>query len=136
MSWLLDTNACIDYLKRGTPAIQERLRATKPGDVYLCSIVKSELLYGAYKSQNPERTLRVQRAFFRCFPSLEFDDRCADTLGHIRAELSRNGGLIGPYDMMIAAVAIANGLTLVTNNTREFQRVPHLSIEDWKTAER
>ena len=88
MRWLLDTNACIDYLKRGTPAIRERLRATKPGDVYLCSIVKSELLYGAYKSQDPERTLRVQRAFFRCFPSLEFDDRCP--------ELSRSGDLIGP----------------------------------------
>lgn len=132
MSYLLDTNACIVYLKRAAPGITSRLRETTPGEVYLCSVVKAELLYGAYKSQEPEKTQRIQRAFFRCFPSLGFDDRCADVHGRIRADLSRCGTLIGPYDMLIAAIAIANGLTLVTHNTDEFRRVSGLLIEDWE----
>lgn len=101
-----------------------------PQDVAVCSVVKGELLYGAMRSNNPVRTLALQEAFLNNFISLPFDDAAAKIFGRIRAELAANGTPIGPYDLQIAAIAMANNLILVTHNVREFSRVNGLQIED------
>jgi tRNA(fMet)-specific endonuclease VapC len=98
----------------------------------LCSVVKAELFYGARKSQRPQRSLEKQQQFVNYFVSLPFDDEAAEVYGQIRAELERAGTPIGPNDLMIAAIAIANDVMLVTHNAREFRRVKGLRLEDWE----
>jgi tRNA(fMet)-specific endonuclease VapC len=131
---LLDTNSCVDLLRRGTASnVTTKLRAAAPGSVVLCSVVVAELLYGAHRSATPGHTLSQVRAFCTQFVSLPFDDPAAEQYGEIRAQLAALGTPIGPNDLMIAAIARANGLTLVTHNTREFSRVTGLALEDWET---
>jgi tRNA(fMet)-specific endonuclease VapC len=101
------------------------------GTVALCSVVKAELYYGAYKSQQRTQTLARLERFIRNFHSYTFDDAAADVYGRIRADLAAQGTPIGPNDLMIAATALANNLIVVTHNTREFARVAGLSLEDW-----
>ncbi|TBR56550.1 VapC toxin family PIN domain ribonuclease [Westiellopsis prolifica IICB1] len=132
MRYLLDSNVCARYLNGRSLAIRERLRATNIADIAVCSVVKGELFYGAIKSNNPEKTLSRQQEFLKLFVSLPFDDSAALVYGRIRAELSANGTPIGPNDFQIAAIAMANNLILVTHNTREFNRVNGLQIEDWE----
>ena len=98
----------------------------------VCSVVKAELFYGAMKSNNPIRTLEQQQQFLARFISLSFGDEAAIVLGEVRAVLASAGTPIGPYDLQIAAIALANDLTLVTHNTREFSRVNGLRLEDWQ----
>jgi tRNA(fMet)-specific endonuclease VapC len=130
---LLDSDTCIRYLNRRSPSIKARLDATDPNLVKLCSVVKAELFCGAYKSQNPNRTAQKLADFFSEFDSLPFDDFSAETYGRIRSELEKKGTPIGGNDLMIAAIAITHNATLVTNNTREFSRVPGLRWETWET---
>ncbi len=132
MNYLLDTNVCITYLKGRNLYLQQRLEAVAPQDIAVCAIVKAELCFGAMKSANPERNFALQQAFLAQFVSLPFDDLAATNFGVIRAQLETKGESIGAYDMQIAAIALANNLTLVTHNTREFQRVEGLQIEDWE----
>lgn len=132
MRYLLDTNACIRYLNEANSSVTRRVRATPREDIVLCSIVKAELFYGAMKSRNPQRTLAVQQQFLSQFVSLPFDDLAAEHYGRIRAELSAQGTPIGPNDLMIAAIALANDATLVTRNMSEFRRVGGLTAEDWE----
>jgi len=87
--------------------------------------------YGAQKSRQPVVTLQRQHRFLDQFVSLPFDDRAAETYAQIRATLEAAGTPIGPYDLQIAAIALANGLIVVTHNTREFGRVAGLLVEDW-----
>ena len=109
-----------------------KLAAATPGSVVLCSVVVAELIYGAERSDYRAKTLAQVRTFCEPFESLPFDDRAAEEYGAIRAHLARQGTPIGPNDLMIAAIAIANSLTLVTHNTLEFSRVPRLVLEDWQ----
>ncbi|MHC5597728.1 MAG: type II toxin-antitoxin system tRNA(fMet)-specific endonuclease VapC [Nostoc sp.] len=132
MIYLLDTNACIVYLNRPVSGVRRRLTTLSLQDVAVCSVVKAELFYGAIRSNNRARTLALQEAFLNNFVSLPFDDTSARIFGIIRAELAANGTPIGPYDLQIAAIAIANNLILVTHNTREFGRVNGLQLEDWE----
>lgn len=132
MIYLLDTNACIVYLNRPISGVRQRLATLSPQDIAVCSVVKAELFYGAMRSNNPQRTLALQEAFLNNFVSLPFDDIAARIFGRIRSELSASGTPIGPYDLQIAAIAMANNLILVTHNTREFSRVNGLQIEDWE----
>lgn len=132
MRYLLDTNVCVRYINGKSLAIREHLRTTNIADIAVCSVVKGELFYGAIKSNNPERTLARQQEFLKLFISLPFDDSAALIYGRIRAELSANGTPIGPNDFQIAAIAIANNLILITHNTKEFNRVNGLQIEDWE----
>jgi len=97
----------------------------------LCSIVKAELFYGARKSANPAKNIALVRAFCDPLPSLNFDDKCAETYGAIRADLEASGMVIGANDLLIAAVAKNYDLILVTHNTKEFIRIQGLQIEDW-----
>lgn len=134
MTYLLDTNVCIRYLNGRSPGVLSRLQALQPTDVVVCAVVKAELFYGAQRSQNPERSLAVQRQFLQPYRSLPFDDAAAELAGLLRAQFANQGRPIGPYDLQIAAIALANNCTLVTHNIREFSRVPNLLIEDWESA--
>jgi len=134
MKWLLDTNACIRYLNGRAPGIRTRLDAVNSSDVCLCSIVKAELFFGAARSAHPTRTLAAQELFVSRFASFPFDDSCAQHYARIRQALAAIGQPIGPNDLLIAAIALANGLTLVTHNVAEFSRIAGLAIEDWEAA--
>lgn len=135
MKYLLDTNTCIRYVNGRSRPVAARLDALDVGDAVVCSVVKAEMLFGALRSQNPDRTMDGQREFFALFDSLAFDDTAAEYYAHIRADLSARGTVIGGNDMIIAAIALANDLILVTHNTREFARVDGLKIEDWETGD-
>jgi len=129
---LLDTNSCVDHLRRGPASnVTGKLAAAVPGSVVFCSIVVAELLYSAYRSVRKAQNLSQVQGFCGNFRSLAFEDLAAEQYGWIRAHLTGMGTPIGPNDLLIASIALANGLTLVTNNTGEFSRVPGLKLEDW-----
>ncbi len=134
MIYLLDSNAWIVYLRQKNQKLVQRFSQAGPGDIALCSVVLAELLYGAHHSAGSKQAAnlaliaRLQQRFL----SLPFDDRSADEYGKLRAHLATGGELIGPNDLMIASIALANRLTLVTHNTSEFGRVRGLSVEDWQ----
>jgi tRNA(fMet)-specific endonuclease VapC len=132
MKYLLDTNTCIIYLKGKNLSLKKKMEETLISDMTVCSVVKSELFYGAMKSANPDRNYNLQQGFLGQFISLPFDDLAANVFGTIRAQLEKQGTPIGAYDLQIAAIAIANNLTLVTHNVREFSRIPELKFEDWE----
>lgn len=133
MTHLFDTNTCVEFLRKPAgSSIAVKLANAPPGSVVLCSVVVAELVYGAYRSAQPTKTLNQVRAFCSPFVSLPFDDDAAEEYGRIRAHLEALGVTIGPNDLLIAAIALANRLILVTHNTKEFSRVPGLVIEDWQ----
>jgi tRNA(fMet)-specific endonuclease VapC len=128
---LLDTNSCVEQLRgRASAAFTARLAGMRSGDVVLCSVVVAELLYGAARSANPLNNRAQVHQFCAPFVSLSFDDQAAEEYGEIRAHLEQTGRPIGPNDLLIAAIARAHGLTLVSHNTAEFARVPGLMVED------
>lgn len=132
MIHLLDSNTCIRYLNGQSESIRRNLEARRPEEIVLCSVVKAELTYGAVKSARPESNLDKLRRFSEPFTSLPFDDAAAEVYGRIRTHLERSGKPIGPNDLLIAAIAIAHGATLITHNTGEFSRVEDLRYEDWE----
>lgn len=132
MIYLLDTNTCIRYLNQRSQSIVNRLNSILDTDIAVCSIIKAELYLGAMKSQTPEQTMLKQRVFSERFHSYSFDDNCAVIYAKIRAILEQSGTPIGSNDVMIASIALAHGLILVTHNIREFKRVPDLKIDDWE----
>ncbi|MFP4440915.1 MAG: type II toxin-antitoxin system VapC family toxin [Chloroflexaceae bacterium] len=131
MIYLLDTNTCIEILNGRPAVVRNRFAATPPGEIGLCSIVKAELYHGASRSSQRQSNMALLQQFFSQFRSLAFDDLAAEIYGDIRADLQAQGMLIGPLDMLIAAIALANQVKLVTHNVREFSRVRGLDIEDW-----
>ena len=132
MTYLLDTNALSVFVNGRSERLREKIRAVPPRELALCSVVWAELFYGVAKSQNPAETLARVTTFAGRLASLPFDDAAAERYGGVRAELERAGTLIGPNDLMIAAIALCRDLTLVTHNTGEFARVPGLRREDWQ----
>ncbi|MCE2717971.1 MAG: PIN domain-containing protein [Dolichospermum sp.] len=114
MIYLLDTNTCIIYLKGKNIHLKEKLDSISISEIAVCSIVKSELFYGAMRSAKPESNLKLQQGFLDKFVSLPFNDEAAIIFGNIRAELTSKGTPIGGYDLQIAAIALANNLILVT----------------------
>jgi tRNA(fMet)-specific endonuclease VapC len=132
--YLLDTNTCI-FIKNKKPiTVLKKLEQVikKREKIYLSSISAAELQYGVYNSQSIEKNRISLVEFLAPFEILDFDDTDAEIFGKIRAELKRQGKIIGPYDMLIAAQAISRDLILVTNNVDEFNRIAELKIEDWK----
>lgn len=130
--YLLDANACVRYVNGRAPHLQTKIRATPPTQIFIPTVVKAEMFAGSLNSQEPERSLAQQRQFFAVFGTLAFDDKAAEAYAPIRAYLKRTGQMTGVIDLLIAAIALANNLILVTHNTNEFQRVPNLIIEDWE----
>ena len=133
MTHLLDTNTCVEHLRRGSSSpITTRISSAPVGSIALCSVVLAELLYGAYRSANPTKAATEVQTFSNLFTSLPFNDHAAEEYAKIRSHLASLGTPIGPNDLMIAAIALANHLTLVTHNTKEFSRIPGLLLEDWQ----
>jgi tRNA(fMet)-specific endonuclease VapC len=132
MRYLLDANTCIRYLNGRSLSIVRHVKSVPPEQIVMCSIVKGEMWFGAQRSHNPAQSRAQQNAFFALFESIPFDDAAADAYGRIRAELTTLGTLIGPNDLLIAAIALAYDLILTTHNTREFSRVTGLRLDDWE----
>lgn len=129
MKYLLDTNAVIALMK-GQPGFLNQLRQRQPRDFGVPAIVMSELFYGAHKGRRTvENLARLDELQFEV---LDFDREDARLAGELRATLEAAGTPIGAYDVLIAGQALARGLILITHNTREFERVPALRIEDWE----
>ena len=131
MKYLLDTNICIALLKGKDKTLITKVSQCDPFDFALCTIVKAELIYGARKSQKVAENLRVAKNFFAQFESLPFDDEASEHYGSDRALLAKAGTPIGGNDLLIAAIAKANDLILITRNVEEFARVPELAFEKW-----
>jgi tRNA(fMet)-specific endonuclease VapC len=128
--FLLDTDTCIYALKQ-QPRVIERLLASAREDVAISVITEAELLTGAAKSSAPSRTLVLVENFIAPITRIEFTSDDAVAYAAIRSRLERAGTPIGPLDTLIAAQAVARRLVLVSNNEREFQRVPGLTLENW-----
>lgn len=131
--YLLDTNICIYIIKRKPSGVFRHFEGLSIGDVGISSITGAELAYGVAKGGSEQN----QRALERFLAPLEvarFDEAALWKYGQLRARLERQGEVIGPLDMLIAAHALALGSTLVTNNMREFDRVPGLVLENWIEA--
>ena len=131
MQYLLDSNFCIEILRGKSYVAKAKLLTIEVSLLALCSLVEAELLVGVALSHNPASALN-KLAPFLALPSFSFDRLAAQHYAAIRSELQLQGRLIGANDLMIAAIARANNLTLVTHNTGEFGRVRDLPIEDWQ----
>lgn len=131
MAWLPDTNVWITILKNPGGNLEQAVLSHPPNEIFLCSVVKAELWHGANKYANTIRRLKNLEKMFSGFVSLAFDDDAAWHYGQIRHELEVAGCVIGPNDLKIAAICLANNLTLVTANAGEFSRVPNLQVVDW-----
>ncbi len=136
MMYLLDTNVWIQLLNGTNPVVKDRFLQIPQHAIRLCSIVKAELLFGAHNSKKMQYNLQLLEDMFGQYQTLQFDDDAANHYGKIRYELFKMGKPIGPNDMMIAAIALANNATLVTHNTKEFSRVKGLHLLDWEEANR
>ena len=133
MSWLLDTNACIHLLKLREP-LAGRVREAGPGLFAVSTATCAELWYGAVKSRHPQRNRADQDSFLEPLRIVDFDAAAADRYAVIKGHLTRLGRPIGDRDLMIAAIALANRLGVITGNTGEFSRVPGLRVEDWMVS--
>ncbi len=131
MIFLLDTNTCIYLIKQRPPEVLRRFEEHTVGDIGISSITAAELHFGAEKSQRPEGNLRALEQFLLPLDVVPFGHEAAAAYGRIRAVLERRGTPIGSLDTLIAAHALSLRLTLVTNNLREFERVPGLKLENW-----
>ena len=132
LKYMLDTNICIFTIKNRPPLVREVFKQHH-GQMCISTVTLMELIYGAEKSLSPERNLAEVEGFAARLDVLSYDRDAAVHTGQLRAELARAGTPIGPYDQMIAGHSRSEGLILVTNNLREFDRVPGLRIEDWVT---
>lgn len=128
---MLDTNICIYIIKNKPQNVREKLKEFDIGDLVLSSITVSELYYGVYKSEHVEKNLLALEHFLKPFDILEYDIKASVAYGKIRADLEKRGQIIGGLDMMIAAHALSCNMILVTNNTKEFQRVKELRLDNW-----
>ncbi|MFV3305491.1 type II toxin-antitoxin system tRNA(fMet)-specific endonuclease VapC [Pseudomonas sp. NY15181] len=133
LKYLLDTNICIFTIKNKPQAVRDAFNRHH-GQLCISSVTLMELIYGAEKSAAPERNLAVVEGFAARLEVLSYDANAAAHTGQLRAELAKAGTPIGPYGQMIAGHARSLGLILVSNNLREFERVPGLRLEDWVSA--
>ncbi len=131
--FLLDTNVCVQYLRGKNVLIRQQLSSCPTHEICLCSLVLAELYCGVLRSAKPVKNRVDVDQFATPFRCLPFDQAAADIFAGIRHYLEMQGTPIGPYDLQIAAIALANGCTLVTHNVSEFRRVPGLLVVDWET---
>lgn len=129
--YLLDTDICIYLLNGKAPRAEARLRELDRDEVGVTAITVAELSFGAVHSGRPERNLARVEAFLAPLVRVPFDDAAAACFARIKQALTASGGMIGAMDLLIAATALAFPAVLVTNNTRDFARVPGLEMENW-----
>jgi tRNA(fMet)-specific endonuclease VapC len=131
MKFLLDTNICIYIIKQKPISVLKKLKRHKISDISISSITLSELEYGIEKSSRPEQNRLALTEFLTPITIIPFDSKAAVFYGKIRQELERKGKIIGPLDLLIASHAVSLNSVLVTNNTKEFERVNNLKLENW-----
>ncbi|WP_459206309.1 type II toxin-antitoxin system tRNA(fMet)-specific endonuclease VapC [Pseudomonas sp. MLB6B] len=134
LKFMLDTNICIFTIKNKPQAVREMFNRHQD-QMCISTVTLMELVYGAERSAWPERNLADVERFTARLDLMKFDQDAAAHSGDIRADLARAGRPIGPYDLMIAGHARSKGLIVVTNNLKEFNRVPGLRVEDWVTCD-
>lgn len=128
---MLDTNICIYAIKNKPEQVLRQLKANLPYGLCISAITLAELEHGVEKSAAPEKNMMALMQFLAIMDVLPFDDEAACEYGKICAYLQKRGTPVGTMDMLIAGHAKAEGLILVTNNVREFERIPDLEIENW-----
>jgi len=131
--YLIDTNICV-FAVKNHPHVIFHFKTHSPDDFRISSVSIAEIWYGIEKSQHRENNLHVWRNFLKPFAILDFDRKTAEEYGAIRKQLEGTACMIGDHDCMIAATALVNHLTVITNNIKEFQRVKGLKVEDWTLA--
>jgi len=129
--YLLDTNICIYIINKRPVQVVEHIKTLQPHQIKISAISMAELEYGVSKSKNREDNRTALVHFASAFDIIDFNDKDAEVFGLIRSNLERNGNIIGPYDMQIAAQAITRDLILVTNNIKEFTRISDMKLENW-----
>jgi tRNA(fMet)-specific endonuclease VapC len=127
----LDTNTCIYIIKKKPPAVLEHFRAHAVGDIGISSITLAELRYGVAKSQHVKQNQEALEAFILPLEIVDFDEKAAQAYGTVRATLEKAGNPIGSMDILIGAHALSLGVTLVSNNVKEFRQIKHLKVVDW-----
>lgn len=136
MKYMLDTNICIYAIKHKPDAVIRRFLSHEPEELCISAITYAELMHGVEKSIAVERNRIAMSLFLSPITILQFDGQAAEEYGRIKAELEKKGTPIGPMDALIAGHAKSRGLIIVTNNTREFNRVVGLTVEDWTQEQR
>ena len=131
LKYLLDTNICIYIIKRKPIGVLHKFERLAVGEVGMSTITYGELLYGTHKSHHPIKTLHILEELVSLIPVLPISTDTGKYYGDIRSKLGKNGKPIGNNDLWIASHALAAGLTLVTNNVKEFSRISRLKIENW-----
>jgi tRNA(fMet)-specific endonuclease VapC len=131
---VLDTNICIHIIRQKPLEVLQKFNTYTVGDIGVSTITVAELFVGAQKSQRPSQNQHAVEQFLLPLTIAPFDYDAAMTYGKIRAALEQQGMPIGAFDTLIAAHAVSLGVTLATNNVREFTRVPNLKVEDWVTS--
>ncbi len=131
MKYMLDTNICVGLLRGKLKDLTKKVTAHAVGNVGMSIITVAELMYGAEKSAQPEKNIRALEQFLLPFEVADFDQPASSQYGILRAYLEKTGNIIGAMDMLIGAHALSLGVVLVTNNTKEFKRIPNLKVEDW-----
>lgn len=131
MRYMLDTNICIYAIKHKPEKVFQRLQEIDPDDVCASSVTYAELVHGVEKSAAVEKNRLALSMLLANIEILNFDVDAANCYGKIRADLEKKGTPIGSLDMMIAGHAMSMGYTVVTNNVKEFSRIPDLKIENW-----
>jgi tRNA(fMet)-specific endonuclease VapC len=128
---MLDTNICIYIIKQKSPKVLKHFKAYSVGDIGISSITLAELRYGVAKSQYIQKNQEALDEFILPLEIADFDEEAAKIYGETRASLEKVGNPIGSMDMLIGAQALSLGLTLVTNNLKEFRQIKHLKVADW-----
>lgn len=128
---LLDTNICIYFLNGTSEKLIDNFHRLSPIGIKLSSTTVAELYYGADKSKAKIKNRKIAEEFVSTFQVIPFDARCCNNYSKIRNSLEKSGTPIGPMDMLIASICLANNFILVTNNTKEFKRVVELKLENW-----
>jgi len=128
---MLDTNICIYIIKNKPKSVKERFREFEIGELCISTITVSELMYGAFKSEHTEKNLKAIESFLMPFEIVDYDFTASVEYGKVRAYLEKKGRVIGNMEMQIAGHALALDLVLVTNNTKEFERVEGLRLDNW-----
>lgn len=129
--YMLDTNICIYIKNNKPPHVLEKLQSLNANQVCMSSVTYAELFYGAMKSQQPIKNIEHIIALKNAISILNFDESAAEKYGEIRADLEKQGLVIGSNDFLIAAHALSEQCVLVSNNLREFNRVKNLQTENW-----
>ncbi len=131
LRYLLDTNICIYIAKKRPASVLSRFENLSVGEVGMSTITYGELIFGAQKSQHPKKTLQIIDEISSLIPPLPIATDTGKFYGKIRTTLEKQGKIIGNNDLWIAAHTLSLNITLVTNNTKEFARIPHLKLENW-----